>query len=120
MVEVVPGPAILICSYGADPQLQAPAIAVSRGRIGGYFRAGISADSRSRFHLSVCGWAVTAPNGNPATLHATVIQTNRGAREPGVCLEHCLSWKPQQIRDVQEVPLPWHYFGTRGGTIFAE
>jgi hypothetical protein len=30
-------PAVMVCPYGADPQLRAPAIAISRGGIGGYF-----------------------------------------------------------------------------------
>src|SRR5262245_38128213 len=30
----------MVCPYGADPLLRAPAIAIFRGGIGGYFKAG--------------------------------------------------------------------------------
>jgi hypothetical protein len=69
------------CSFGADPLLRAPAVAIARGGIGGHLKAGDLAGLRSRFHLSACGWAMTAPNGNPYAPYATVIQTNRGARD---------------------------------------
>jgi hypothetical protein len=71
--------AVLVCPYGADPLLRAPAVAIARGGIGGYFKAGELVGLRSRFHLAACGWAMTAPNGNPYARYATVIQTSRRA-----------------------------------------
>lgn len=66
------GPCTVDPLLGADPLLGPLPSPPSRGRVGGYLKNRGEAGSRSRFHLSACGWAVTAPTGNPRARHATV------------------------------------------------
>ena len=69
---VVPVPKALACSSEPAPR-QGSRPPFSTDGIGGYLKLW-SASLRSRFHLSACGWALTAPHGDPIASHATVIK----------------------------------------------